>query len=58
MSQSMIYEDENVSPRVVVHPGHQNPNHSQIYIHEAEIISLPDDQSPKRAYDKYDPVEV
>lgn len=41
MSQSMIYEDENISPRVV--PANQNPNHSQMYIHEAETISLPDD---------------
>jgi hypothetical protein len=40
MSQSMIYEDENISPRVVAG---QNPNHSQMYIHEPETISLPDD---------------
>jgi len=36
----MIYEDDNISPRVV---GNQNPNHSQMYINEAETISLPDE---------------
>ena len=40
MSQSMIYEDDNISPRVV--HGNQNPNHSQMYINEEETISMGD----------------
>jgi len=33
----MIYDDVNVSPRIG--QTKQNPNHSQMYINEAEVIS-------------------